>query len=80
MPCCCGTFALTPLPLQAAVAPPPARSDPTTARLRYVGAAALTLRGPFSGRVYELAASAPELTPEPTDLAALLRTGLFEAL
>jgi hypothetical protein len=79
MACCCSGASFTPaLPLQAAASVPAARRESKGLRLRYLGQAALTLRGPFSGRVYNLDAGPTELTADPSDIDALLRTGLFE--
>ena len=47
-------------------------------RLRYLGQAPISLRGPHSGRVYSVDAAAHELAVDARDLEALLRTGLFQ--
>ena len=76
---CCsshGASITVALQLQAAALPTETARDPK--RLRYLGQTALSLRGPFSGRVYNLAAAESELAVDPSDLQALLRTGLFE--
>lgn len=77
---CCsshGASSTAALQLQAAALP---TQPEKTARLRYVGKTALSLRGPFSGQVYELPASQAEIPVDPDDQPALLRTGLFETL
>ena len=58
--------------------PPPIAS--TDARLRFIGHAPMTLRGPFSGHVYTLSHDEPEVATDARDTEALLRTGLFERL
>jgi hypothetical protein len=47
-------------------------------RLRYLRDSPLTLRGPFSGRVYEVDAHARIIEADALDTEALLRTSLFE--
>jgi hypothetical protein len=78
---CCsshGASITAALQLQAAALPTQSEREPT--RLRYVGKTALSLRGPFSGKVYDLPASQAEIPVDLYDQPALLRTGLFEAL
>jgi|GEM_PF-3922308 len=78
---CCsshGASITAALQLQAAALPTQPEREPT--RLRYLGKTPLSLRGPFSGKVYELPASQTEILVDPNDQAALLRTGLFDAL
>lgn len=59
----------------AAPGAPPA---PTTQRLRYLRDTSLSLRGPFSGRVYEVDARACFIDADARDAVPLLRTALFE--
>lgn len=47
-------------------------------RLRYLGHAPLRLRGPFSARLYEVDALLRLIDADARDVAALLRTALFE--
>lgn len=83
MSCCSsrrGALAAAPQLRAAAPIAPPARTSSADRQLRYRGQAAMVLRGPFSGRVYELTPSAADLAADPGDVEALLRTGLFEAV
>lgn len=47
-------------------------------RLRYVGDTPLNVRGPFSLQVYEVNASHRLIDADARDVAALLRTALFD--
>lgn len=47
-------------------------------RLRYVGNAPLNVRGPFSARVYEVEGPLHLIEADARDVAALLRSALFE--
>jgi hypothetical protein len=49
-----------------------------TQRLRYAGDSPLSLRGPFSGRVYEVDATNRIVEADLRDAEPLLRTALFE--
>jgi hypothetical protein len=59
-------------------APPRPVHGAATRRLRYLGDSPLSLRGPFSGRVYEVDAMTRFIEAEPRDAEPLLRTTLFE--
>ena len=48
--------------------------------LRFVGAAALLLRGPVSRRVYALRTDARLMAVDAADVAPLLRSALFETV
>jgi hypothetical protein len=60
-----------------AAAPREREVAPTGAALAYVGSGRLSLRGPFSGRVYRVGPEARRIDADPRDLAALIRTRLF---
>jgi hypothetical protein len=45
--------------------------------LNYSGRADLALRGPVSGRIYQVGPAARRLAADPRDVDALLRTGQF---
>ncbi len=64
-----------------AAARPAVHAPKTTAavepRLRYLGTAAIALRGPRSGRVYRCAAGEDAIAIDRLDLDALLATRLF---
>jgi hypothetical protein len=47
-------------------------------RLRYLGDSPLSLRGPFSGRVYVVDATSRYIEADVRDADPLLRTALFE--
>lgn len=47
-------------------------------RLRYLGTAPLNVRGPFSARLYEIEGPLRLIEADARDVAALLRTALFE--
>jgi hypothetical protein len=49
-----------------------------TRRLRYLRDSPLSLRGPFSGRVYAVDANARVIDADARDAEPLLRTALFE--
>lgn len=77
---CCsshGASITTALQLQAAAPAPTKVPAPDPKRLRYLGQIAMSTRGPFSNRVYELALLT-DIEVDASDLQALLRTGLFE--
>ena len=57
---------------------PGAPSASATQRLRYLRDTSLSLRGPFSGRVYEVDARACFIDADARDAEPLLRTALFE--
>ena len=76
--CCSSHGASITAALQLTAAALPTQPARGPARLRYLGLTALSLRGPFSGTVYNVAVSQAELQVDPSDLQALLRTGLFE--
>ena len=48
-----------------------------TVTLRYLGSAAVTVRGPVTGRTYAFCASAPRRSVDPKDAIVLLRTAYF---
>jgi hypothetical protein len=79
--CCSGHGAPITLALQLRAAAPAPTPHPARAstRIRYLGLAALSVRGPFTDQVYELVPLGV-LPVDPSDLQALLRTGLFERI
>ena len=60
-----------------AAAPSPPRAENLVV-LRYAGAGPLAVRGPSSGRVYELPETGTSIGVDPADVAALTATLLFE--
>lgn len=83
MSCCSNRrAALTTTPqLRAATPmPSPAPTSPQSGQpLGYTGQVAIALRGPFSGRVYRVSPDARQIDADARDVAALLRTGQFQA-
>lgn len=80
MACRCsgGRAALTRTTLRPSSPRPRAADDhATTVALAYTGAARLSLRGPFSGRIYRVGPQTPRLEADSRDVEALLRTGFF---
>lgn len=75
--CCSGHGGSSTVALQLRAAASTTEVARENKRLRYRGLAALSLRGPFSDQVYELVPLSM-LQVDPSDLQALLRTGLFE--
>jgi len=67
----------TQLRATAGVSTPPS-PDAAARRLRYLGDAPLSLRGPFSGRVYEVDAKTRVIDVDVLDAEPLVRTTLFE--
>ena len=59
----------------------PVRHRPTeqgaTVTLRYLGSAAVTVRGPTTGRAYAFSAAAPMRAVDPQDAIVLLSTAYF---
>lgn len=79
---CCGSTrrAASMLRGAAPVAAPPAPPESASQPLRYNGKTILTVRGPFSNRLYRLDPARRRVDADAADAAALLRTGLFAAL
>ena len=88
MSCCSrrrNVLATTPQ-LRAATSSPPnapqlapgSAATSTARRLRYLRDTPLSLRGPFSGRVYRVDAASRFIDADARDAEPLLRTGLFE--
>ncbi len=76
---CCGARRRAAVSLRAA-APVVVRPEmPETAgqTLHYTGKPILTVRGPFSDRLYRLDPARRHVDADPADVAAMLRTGLF---
>ena len=62
----------------ATIAPPPPAAPPPASALRYLGKHPLALRGPVSRRVYRMGPGRRLLAVDPADVAAMVRSGLFE--
>ena len=79
---CCSNRRQAPIPaprLRAAFTPmrtpPPSGAGPA---LVYTGQTAVALRGPFSGRIYNVSREKRFVEADAKDVEALLRCGLFE--
>jgi len=61
-----------------AIAPPPPAAEPASQSLRYLGKHPLALKGPASRKLYRMGPGQRVVAVDPVDVAALLRSGLFE--
>jgi len=55
-------------------------AEQTRGRVRFLGAAAMTVRGPVSGLAYTFSPAQPVRNIDGRDAAALLRSKLFRAI
>ena len=64
----------------AGTLPPHATTAASAVRLRYLGRAQLSVRGPVSGRAHEVSGESPEIQVDVRDAVALEQTGYFQRL